>query len=231
MAGRGSRFRAAGYEEAKYRIEVRERPLFGWSMDSLRAFAHAGSPYTFVALAGDRARPFIADQCDQLGIQLDGVVEIDEVTDGQATTVHHAMDRLDPDRSLVVYNIDTYVEPGYLRPEDLQGEGWVPCFAGSGDHWSFARTDDAGRVVEVREKERISPHATLGLYGFATARLYAEAYDGGAPASSGERYIAPLYNLLLASGLEVTMTVVPAGAVHPLGTPQEVEAFRAEQDG
>lgn len=229
MAGRGERFRAAGYTDAKYRIEVRGRTLFGWSMDSLRSFAEAGSPYTFVALAGDGVKRFIADQCSLLGIPLGGVVELDDVTDGQATTAYLAGDLLDPDRSLVIYNIDTYVEPGHLRPGDLHGDGWVPCFAGVGDHWSFARTDSTGRVIELREKERISPHATLGLYGFASAGLYTRVYESGASTDGGERYIAPLYNQLLEWGRTVTMTDVPIDAVHPLGTPAEVHAFGAER--
>lgn len=38
MAGEGSRFRTKGYEEAKYMIRTRGKPLFEWSMKSLHNF-------------------------------------------------------------------------------------------------------------------------------------------------------------------------------------------------
>ncbi len=37
---------------------------------------------------------------------------------------------------------------------------------------SFARLDDSGNVVEVREKVRISDNCTLGAYYFSSARLF-----------------------------------------------------------
>jgi len=42
-----------------------------------------------------------------------------------------------------------------------------------------------------------------------------------------ERYIAPIYNDLIAAGHEVTMTDVPVRSVVALGTPDELKAFEA----
>ena len=65
-------------------------------------------------------------------------------------------------------------DPGAGSDDPLAG--WIPCFPAPGDGWSFARLDDAGRVVELREKVRISDHATVGLYWFASAAQYCEIY-------------------------------------------------------
>lgn len=231
MAGLGSRFRAAGYTVAKYRVEVRGRTLFRWSLESLRSFLDDGSEIVFVALRQDQAGAFIARECDEAGVGRHDLVELDALTDGQATSALLGLEGAEPDRPLVVWNIDTYVVPPAFARTDLRGDGWIPCFPGAGEAWSFVRPDEGGRVLEVREKRRISPHATLGLYGFGSVdtfrTAYAQHHADPANVERGERYIAPMYNSLVAAGGQVWMTEVDRSAVHPLGTPAEVEAFAA----
>ena len=55
--------------------------------------------------------------------------------------------------------------------------GHIPCFYAEGDHWSFAKLDADGNVIEVREKKRISENCTLGAYYFASAKLFADLYN------------------------------------------------------
>lgn len=232
MAGRGSRFRAAGYQVPKYAIEVHGRTLFEWSLLSLRDFTSQGAPVTFVALREHAVLPFVERQCAKLGIARANTAEIEDVTDGQASSVLAAAPHLNADRALLVYNIDTFVHPQSLRAGDVRGDGWIPCFPGAGEGWSFARADGQSRVLEVREKKRISPHASVGLYGFSSFKLYSEAYHAyyadGQKLERGEKYIAPLYNQLLAWKRPVYLSELPLAAVHPLGTPDEVRAFARE---
>jgi len=232
MAGAGSRFRQAGYRVPKYEITARGRTLFAWSMESLRSFIDAGCPFYFVARTEDKAEDFIARECGTLGIPQFKVLTLDEMTDGQATTallVESAWRSVsDP---VAIYNIDTYVESEAMSIRQIRGQGWIPCFAGEGDKWSFAAADENGRVSELREKKRISPHATLGLYWFDSFARYADAYrryysrPGRVEAS--ERYIAPLYNQLISDGAEVYIHSVPADRVFPLGTPEDVRTFES----
>lgn len=232
MAGRGQRFRDAGHDGPKYTIEVHGRTLFAWSLLSLSSWLRSGVHLVLVARAEDQAGPFVRAQCAQLGIMSFALVELDHTTDGQATTVLAAAAQvLDLDAPLLVYNIDTHVDPGALAADRVRGDGWLPCFPGPGAAWSFARADDDGRVLEVREKERISEDATIGLYWFRSFRLYQELYDGavgaGRGVQAGERYIAPLYDDLVQRGGRVYLERLPFEAVVPLGTPAEVAAFRA----
>jgi len=232
MAGLGSRFRAAGYTVPKYQIEVRGRTLFAWSMESLRHFVDAGAPFVFVALERDDAGPFLKAQAADLGIDEQRLVELPELTDGQATSALLALAGVESRRPLVIYNIDTYVDPAGFPLGGLRDDGWIPCFPGIGDAWSFVRADADGQALEVREKRRISPHATLGLYGFGSVGLYRDAYEAyyaqADHVEGGERYIAPLYNHLIAEGRTLWMTSVDPALVHPLGTPAEVDAFAAQ---
>lgn len=231
MAGLGSRFREAGYDVPKYMIEARGRTLFEWSMDSLADYWPHASRAVFVVREEDGARGWVLDRCAEMGIPGPEVLELAAPTDGQATTALLACEGCDPDEGLLVYNIDTYVEPGAMRHADLRGDGHMPCFHAPGDHWSFARIDESGRVVEVREKRRVSDNCTLGAYWFRSVALYrevyAEYYADASHLEKGERYIAPLYNHMIARGDEVTISIVDAARVHVLGTPAELEEFVA----
>jgi len=238
MAGVGRRFREAGYTRPKYEIEVQGQTLFAWSMESLRSFIDAGSPFVFVTRKEDDATAFVANACRLLGIVSHDVIELDRLTDGQATSALLAETVVaNPDAPAFIYNIDTHVSPNRMPASAVRGEGWIPCFRGEGDAWSFARTDASGKVLEMREKVRISPFATVGLYWFGSFRLYSDTYRkyyaDPARLEAGERYIAPMYNQLIADGLEVYMHEIPIEAVVPLGTPAEVERFKreAERDG
>ena len=232
MAGFGRRFLDAGYTVPKYRIEAHGRSLFQWSMLSLRSFIGEGARFVFVVRGADEAEAFIQAEAEAVGIADRAVVQIDAPTDGQATSAMLAADAIgDASAPMLIYNIDTFVHPRALPAAAARGAGWIPCFPGQGDHWSFARTESDGRVVEVREKVRVSPHATVGLYWFDSFNRYADAYSAyyerSGRSEAGERYVAPLYNHLLAEDAPVFIHEVPADAVVPLGVPAEVERFQA----
>lgn len=232
MAGLGTRFRKAGYQVPKYMIEAKGKTLFEWSLDSLKGYNSHVSKYIFVVREEDHAGEFIRSKCKKYGIREIKVLEIDHMTDGQATTCMLALPFCNPGDAVLVYNIDTYVEPYEMRYENIIGDGHIPCFCGEGNHWSFARIDDSGKVVEVREKERISDYCTLGAYYFASAdlyqRMYKEYYADGAKMERNEKYIAPLYNYMIQQGMTVTISMVDKEKVHVLGTPEELQMFLQE---
>lgn len=232
MAGLGSRFREAGYAVPKYQIEAHGKTLFEWSMESLAGFYDAENEYIFVVRKEDEAESFIRETCRKLGIANVKVVSIDYLTDGQATTAMLAAPFWDKESALLIYNIDTYVEAGQMRGDQIAGDGFIPCFHADGEHWSFAKLDEAGKVVEVREKVRISDNCTLGAYYFKSCglyeQLYEEYYTSDEKLEKGEKYVAPLYNYLISKGGDVRISIVDYDRVHVLGTPKELEIFLAE---
>jgi dTDP-glucose pyrophosphorylase len=230
MAGESRRFKEAGFTQPKYRLSVHERTLFSWSIESLRHFIDAGWTLCFIGRAGDEdLKAFIEAELQQFGSPSFQLVQLDAPTDGQASTAMMAEEHVGADEPCAIYNIDTFVHPDALDPEDFSGDGWIPCFPGEGDGWSFVVANDDHDVSEVREKVRVSPHCTVGFYGFGSFQLFADAYHKGTSASGAaelkERYIAPLYNVLIEQGLAVKNHCLPKDAVIPLGTPAEVDAF------
>ena len=237
MGGLGSRFRKAGYTVPKYMIEAKGKTLFEWSLISLEGYTDRVDKYVFLAMEDETVdvEGFVRGKCAELGITNYELILLDHLTDGQATTALLANQYWDPAHALLVYNIDTYVEAGEMNWQELKGDGFIPCFQAPGDHWSFVRLDDEGRVVEIKEKQRISPYCTLGAYYFKTCELYEtlyhEYYD--VPRDdlvNGEKYIAPLYDYLLSKGGDIYISDIAPERVHVLGTPEELEAFLKEGD-
>ena len=198
-------------------------------MESLRDYNPHVSKYIFVVRAEDHSEKFIREECKKFNIENVEIIEIDYMTDGQATTCMLAIPYCTKDESIMIYNIDTYVEPFEMKYADILGDGHIPCFHADGDHWSFVRLNDQKEVVEIREKVRISDNCTLGAYYFSSAELYKDLYEefyaDDSRLEKNEKYIAPLYNLMLEKGLKVTISIVDFDKVHVLGTPEELQDF------
>lgn len=231
MGGLGSRFRKAGYTVPKYMIEAKGKTLFEWSMISLDGYKRDVNQYIFIAMKeeGIDMEGFIKEKCQELEIDNYHLILLDYLTDGQATTATLAEKYWNKEHALLIYNIDTYVEPGQMNSEELKGDGFIPCFKAEGDHWSFVRLDEQERVVEIKEKQRISDHCTLGAYYFKTCGLYKKLYDEYYSEEKnlvkGEKYVAPLYDYLLSKGGEIYISDIAPERVHVLGTPEELQYF------
>lgn len=231
MGGLGSRFRKAGYKVPKYMIEAKGKTLFEWSMISLEGYKKDVAQYIFIAMKDEDLdiAGFVRSKCEELGIIDYHLILLDYLTDGQATTATLAEKYWNSEHALLIYNIDTYVEPGQMNSEELRGDGFIPCFKEEGDHWSFVRLDEQGRVVEIKEKQRISDHCTLGAYYFKSCGLYKQLYDEYYREEKnlvkGEKYVAPLYDYLLSKGGEIYISDIAPETVHVLGTPEELECF------
>ncbi len=230
MAGRGQRFRDAGFRCPKYEVEARGRTLFDWAMASLEHFITDGTRLIFACLREHRATALLDAHRSAWPTDDVHVKELTQVTEGQASTAYACRHLWRPQLPLLIYNIDTYVEPARLSPAHITpgADGWIPCARLPGDHWSFARPGADGWVVEVAEKRRISAHCSIGLYWFARPADFAAAYEhslADTPDQRGERYVAPLYAQLISANRKIAISNIPAEHVHPLGTPAEFKAF------
>lgn len=228
MAGEGRRFREEGITTPKPMIEVRGKSLFEWAVGSLQNFYD--QPFFFISQQNLYAASFIQEKARSLGISSVSIKEITGLTRGQAETVLAAEDMVpNQENPILIYNIDTFVEPEYIKREDIHGSGWIPAFRAEGDHWSFVSLDERSRVVDITEKVRISQYATIGLYYFSSFSLYRSLYEKYPFESNKERYVAPLYRLMLPDpNLQIYSHIIPEEAVHVLGTPEEVRRFDPE---
>jgi hypothetical protein len=188
----------------------------------------------FVLRDDNGAARFVRAELARLGVAGYELVVLDAPTRGQAETVALGLRRLSirPDDSLTIFNIDTF-RPGFAYPREpwFAGcDGYLEVVAGMpGDAWSFVEPDgQSNRVRRTTEKLRISDFACTGLYHFARARHFQQAYQAELRAPSqclSERYVAPLYNHLIGWGLAVRLHQVSRKGVVLCGVPEEYRAL------
>lgn len=231
IAGRGSRFAAAGYAQPKPLIPVRGRPMIELVVENLRpARAHR---VVFVALREHLERWDIGSVLARAAPGC-AIVPVDTVTEGAACTVLLAEALIDNDDPLMIANTDQYVVVDldrYLAASDGAGcGGLIMTFAASDPKWSYVRKDAAGRIVEVVEKQVVSSEATVGIYNFRRGGDFVRAAKSMIARDlrvNGEFYVAPAYNQLIREGADIRSYAIEGEGVgmHGLGTPDDLQRF------
>ena len=234
MAGRGSRFVAAGITTPKPLIDVRGRPMYAWATESLPL--ELAERLIFICLSEQLESSGLANDIESRYRRWrPEIIALDEVTPGQVCTVLKAESLIDNERALLIYNADTYCRTSLAkRLPSLAADvaGLLGVFRAVGDKWSFARADESGRVWETAEKRRISDWASTGLYYFrhgADFVRHARAMIAANERTNGEFYVAPVYNRLIAAGARIEID--PAEEVWALGTPEDLQYFEANFRG
>lgn len=231
MAGLGSRFAKAGYTTLKPLIPIHGTPMISLVISNLM------SPYVnHVVLVCQRETMESVDlkALAQVGEARLTILCVDAITDGPAGTLEIARPALNMNEPLVVANSDQYVDASlddfYSDLADAAYDGEILAMRDNDPKWSFARTDSAGLLLEIKEKVVISDLATVGIYGFAKAELaftgIQKMRDAG-DKTNGEYYVGPSYNYLVS--LEKRVLVRDLGAVssvmHGLGIPEDLNRF------
>ena len=227
MAGLGSRFTKAGYQQPKYKILVKGKTLFEWSMLSMKDFFN--NHFIFACL-DDADFEWIEKISNSIGITNYSFHIRDRVSRGQAETVYDAINLLTKDDELWIYNIDTYVESGIQKTDIGDAYGCLHVSYSTAKNMSFVDYDENGKVSKVVEKKQISTWASVGTYGFASVDLFRKIYKKSYLSEitnevSGERYIAPMFDIMLNMGLDIVAPKLDQSCVHILGTPEDVEKF------
>lgn len=227
MAGRGMRFAQRGIRTPKPLINVLGQPMIAWALRSLE-----GVPYSqivFIALAEHEQNYGVTTLLHNLAGLKAHVILLDAVTEGQLCTVLAARELINTDEDVLISSADTYVVSDLGR--DIANRAPETCGIISvanvpGDRWSFARTDEAGRVVEVAEKVRISDHASTGLYYFSNGREFVAVADEmirQREKTRDEYYVIPVYQEYVQRGWRVDISV--ASEMWDMGTPEALAVF------
>jgi hypothetical protein len=227
MAGLSQRFSDKGYRVQKFMLPLWDGVVFDYAVASFMSqFSEA--PFLFIYRETGGVKDFLGSRTRALGIREALFVELAHATAGQAETVDLGLERarLGPEEPLTIFNIDTFRMPT-ANPIGVLSDvsGWLEVFRGSGDNWSFVRSnEDNGLAVETAEKVAISDLCCTGLYQFASTEIFRDALvlERASP-SAKELYIAPIYNHLIARGERIGFGVVDRNDVAFCGVPEEYE--------
>ena len=234
MAGQGKRFKDAGITKPKFMIEVKNKTLFEWSLDSLPV--EISRKIIFVCLEEHEKefcvskfiKNIMKDRSPKINYEL---VYLEKTTRGQVETILHAKQLMDSESPLIIYNIDTHFISTRLKSKILtlknkNIDGMLGCFTSDDENLSFVELNDKGLVKQVIEKEKISSLASTGLYVFSNGRQFIEAAETMIKNNikvKDEFFVSEIYNILLKSGRRFDIDI--AEEFVPFGTPEDIKKF------
>jgi NDP-sugar pyrophosphorylase family protein len=235
-AGMGSRFRATGVETPKPLIQILGIPMIGWVIANFNL--QPEDKIWIISRKEDKVSANLKELLPQLKNEMQ-FIEIDKLTDGAATTLEFALEQIPSDQAVLCANSDQFVSSDLSAFMDMVREnkstGQILTMSASGNKWSYVKRNVDGDVVDVVEKEQVSDEATVGVYGWRTARDATEAISQMKQADfkvNGEFYVAPSYTFLINKGGEIATYNVGnvEEDVHGLGTPEDLEIFLKNSD-
>lgn len=231
IAGRGSRFAEAGYTLPKPLIPVHGKPMIEVVVNNVRP--RDSHRFIFVALQEHLDQLGMRDTLERIAPGC-SVVPVRQITQGAACTVLLARHLIDSDAPLMIANSDQWVDIDInaylevLRCSDA--DGLIMTMWAHDPKWSFVGFDERGQVSRVVEKQVISDEATVGIYNFRHGRDFVASADAMIAADcrvNGEFYVAPTYNVMLASGGRIVIHNVGSerNGMYGLGIPADLNAF------
>lgn len=230
MAGMGSRFANEGYEKPKPFIDVNGKPMI------VRVLENLTIPNAFYYLIA-RKEHLIKEKNLVETIEKEFPVKfipIDKLTEGTACTVLFAREFINNNDPLLIANsdqivdidINDYINDCYKR----QLDGSILCFKDEqmSPKWSFAKLDENGLVIEVKEKVPISENATVGIYLFSKGKLFIDsALDMiiNNDRVNNEFYTCPVYNFAIKNFKKIGAYFLDQSQMHGIGTPEDLKVY------
>ena len=225
MAGNGSRFPKDQYQFPKPLLDVNGQPMIRRAIQSMGFKAH----WHFIL----RQNEFL-DQTKK--ILLDTVenpkfIVVDQETQGPACSTLLFKDQINNDNELITINCDQIMEwnSDNFFHNVRQYDGAVVTYYNDTDKNSYARINQNGDVIEMREKQVISNISLTGIHYWKKGSYFVHSAEAMIAANdrapNGEFYIAPTYNYMIKENLRVGIYHIPNEQFHPVGVPADLEKF------
>ena len=225
MAGAGKRFFDAGYVFPKPLIEIDNKPMIQWVIESLKLDAN----YIFIIQKEHQKKYNIKSVLKILKPNCK-IIELDEITEGAACTTLLAKKFINNSNPLIIANSDQYISWNSSKAiydfNSKNLDGAILTFEAIHPKWSYAKCDDNGFVTEVAEKKVISKNATVGVYYWKHGSDYVQSAENMIKKNirvNNEFYVCPVYNEFLLKKKNVKIHNVEK--MHGLGTPEDLNNF------
>lgn len=230
MAGLGSRFEQAGYTLPKPFIDVGGKPMIARVMDNL---AIPKARYLLIARREhiEQNSDIILSLLKEYPIK---IIELDRQTEGAACTLLHARKEINHDNPILLANCDQIIDMDIndfiqdCKQRKLDGSILTFTNVNRDPKWSYAKVNDQGIVLEVKEKKAISDYATVGIYYYSKGSDFVNgAIDMIAENErvNGEFYSCPVYNYLIREHKKIGIYNIDYAAMHGIGTPEDLKAY------
>ncbi len=231
MAGKGSRFADAGFTTPKPFIPIHGVPMIKAVVDNLTP--QCEHRFIFVCQQTHIDAYDLTPKLKSYAKNVE-IIGINGMTEGQVCTALLAKKFFNNDEPLMNANADQFIDfdineyLDMMNSQDL--DGLIMTMKSQDPKWSYAKTNELGRVIETAEKRVISEDATVGIFNFKHGRdlvRSAEQMIRDDIRVNGEFYTCPCYNYLIKEGKNIG--IYPIGkeydGMYGLGIPSDLEFF------
>ena len=225
MAGAGTRFKEAGYIFPKPLIEIDNKPMIQWVIESLKLEGN----YIFIVQKHHQEKYNINSVLKILKPNCK-IIELDHITEGAACTTLLAKKFINSGNPLIIANSDQYILWNSIKSmynfNSKKIDGGILTFEAIHPNWSYAKVDKNNLVSEVAEKKVISKNATVGVYYWKKGSdyvKYAESMIKKNLRIKNEFYVCPVYNEAIREKKKIIIDKVKE--MHGLGTPDDLNNF------
>ena len=228
MAGKGLRLADAGFEKPKPLIEIKNKTIMEWSINSLSldgTFIFCPKQEHIERFGIDSKLKEIINDCKIVPISYD--------THGPVDTILNARDLIDNNDELLITDVDHYVEwdaqffNENIRKRDIDGCTMVFPEPQNNEAYSFVKLDNDGFVIQSAEKISISSIATVGIHYFKRGSDFVKFADEMIKRKisiKNEYYVTPIFNLFAENNKKIV--TMPVKQMWPLGNPDEIHQFK-----
>ena len=223
MAGEGSRFVEAGYTVPKPIIDVKGKPMFVRTIESIGL---EFDKYIFITRKQHDIKNVVLQHYPNAE-----VIELDQLTEGAACSVAQADPYMENDDSFCVCNCDQFFDWDSSKFEEHKNnDGMILLFdeLERNPKWSFADYNpDSQRIFQVAEKDPISSYATAGLYYWREWNTYMQSLQLMIDAddrTNGEFYLCPVYNYTMKLK-DSRITGIMIDQMHGVGIPEDLNTW------
>eukprot|EP00742_Colponemidia_sp_Colp-10_P003597 GILJ01003829.1.p1 GENE.GILJ01003829.1~~GILJ01003829.1.p1 ORF type:complete len:812 (+),score=126.85 GILJ01003829.1:47-2437(+) len=240
LGGEGLRFSTSGYLRPKMLVRIHGKPMIYWALRALKLSGHHRVTIAYHSrLRRWNFAAVIRNALPEINFHM---VEVPFNTRGATESALLTARHLNPELPMVILDGDA------IHTEDILARVSGSCIfykdtletrpifsyvrllsdtaSSSGGSEKDAEGEDGSLVLEIKEKDKISPHACIGVYAFETAGIFIDAAEkviDRQKTSKGEYYISNVYAQLLEDkhpirGLKVEHYV-------SVGTPRQVQEY------
>ncbi|MAG28463.1 hypothetical protein CMI47_23290 [Candidatus Pacearchaeota archaeon] len=229
LNGSGRRFTEEGYSAPKPLIKIQGKPMIYWVIESLKididdqiviVYNSALDSYNFCSM--------LQNQFNAIDFKF---IPLKYETRGAAETILCGLNNMtssELDNSCMLVDCDTIYFDDIVQKYKKKEGNAIFYFQDNDDKpiYSYIKINEAGKVLDIKEKEKISNNANTGTYCFNSGTIlktYCQKLLNSGDRSKNEFYISGVYKKMINDGISVHSHLVDD--FYCVGTPIQLQWF------
>jgi capsule biosynthesis phosphatase len=228
IGGIGKRFKEKGYKKPKALINIFGKPIISYLLDNLNT---DNIDYIFIPYNKEykkfRFEDVLTKKYPNIMFKF---FCLENNTRGAAETINIGINNLNEERDISVICLDSDNFYTCDIISQWNGEDCIFSFEDVNENpiYSYVKTNDNNKILDIKEKEKISNNACTGAYGFSSInelKKYTLKIIEENIIQKSEFYTSGVINEMISNGHTFQNKIIPKSKFICLGTPIQLKFF------